>query len=215
MKQMVSTLLSAVSLTVARGCLRLSPLRYGSSAKLLLLMSFGLEARATVEDDDIRGPRPAVEILVPEQFLLTPWLIGAGIFAAAALFFWWWRRQRGGQRGLAPLERALHELAAIDRERNNLDAGPLADQAAGVVRRFIAERFDIAAPQRTTEEFLRSLTGDASPLATHAELLRGFLKSCDMAKFAGVAFDAAERHALLESAFRFVRGAGDQPPSAP
>lgn len=166
-------------------------------------------------DDDIRGPRPAVEIPVPGVFPFTRWLIGAGVLAAAALLFRWWRRRRGRLRGTAPLDRAMQELATIDRERNNLEAGPLADKAAGVVRRFIAERFSIAAPQRTTEEFLRSLTGDASPLRTHAELLRGFLQSCDMAKFAGLSFDAAERHALLESAFRFVRATSEQPPSAP
>lgn len=165
-------------------------------------------------DDDIRGPRPPVEIPVPDKYSFTPWLIGAGVAVAAALLFWWWRRRSGQAAAASPLDRALHELAAVDRVRNQLEAGPLADKAADVVRRFIAERFQIAAPQRTTEEFLRSLTGDASPLAAHGELLHGFLKSCDMAKFAGVSFDAAERHALLESAYRFVRSAGEQPPPA-
>ena len=196
--EIIGPLLSAVSSTVARA---FSPV-------MLLLMSFGLEARATVEDDDIRGPRPAVDIPVPEAFSITPLLMVAGVFAAAALLFLWWRKQRGRRRETAPLERAMRDLSDVDRERNTLEAGLLADQAAGVVRRFIAERFGIAAPQRTTEEFLRSLTGDASPLTTHAELLRGFLKSCDMAKFAGASFDAAERHTLLESGFRFVRAAG-------
>lgn len=173
-----------------------------------------LPAFAQEPEDDIRGPRPAVEIPVPEEFSITPWLIGAGALVAALLLFLWWRKRRGKRRETAPLERAMRDLADVDRERNTLEAGPLADKAAGVVRRFIAERFGIAAPQRTTEEFLRSLTGDASPLTTHTELLRGFLKSCDMAKFAGASFDAAERHALLESGFRFVRAAGDQPPPA-
>ena len=53
--EIIGPLLSAVSSTVARA---FSPV-------MLLLMSFGLEARATVEDDDIRGPRPAVKIPVP------------------------------------------------------------------------------------------------------------------------------------------------------
>ncbi len=171
-----------------------------------------LAASAQEPDDDIRGPRPPVEISVPEEFSFMPWLIAAGVLVAALLLFRWWKNRRGHGRAASSLDRAMSDLAAVDRERNTLEAGQLADKAAGVVRRFIADRFGIAAPQRTTEEFLRSLTGDASPLTTHADLLQGFLKSCDMAKFAGVSFDAAERHALLESGFRFVRAAGDQPP---
>ena len=179
------------------------------SALLLSAMGPGLRG---ADEDDIRGPRAPVEIPVPEEFSLTPWLIVAAVLAAMALTFWWWKTRRGKSGGISVQDRAIHELAAIDRERNNLAAGPLADHAAGVVRRFIAGRFGIAAPQRTTEEFLRPLTGDASPLASHTELLRGFLQSCDAAKFAGASFDASERHALLEAAFRFVRSAGDQPP---
>ena len=169
---------------------------------------------AEAPEDDIRGPRPAVEIPVPKEFSFTPWLIGAGILLAAVLLLWWWKKGRSGAAGVSAQNRAMHDLSAIDRERNNIDAGPLADQSTGVVRRFIAERFGIAAPQRTTEEFLRSLTGDISPLTNYRELLAGFLQSCDAAKFAGASFDAAERHALLEAAFRFVRASGDQPPHA-
>ena len=177
---------------------------------LLCLSAFAAEA----PEDDIRGPRPAVEIPVLKEFSLTPWLIGAGILVAAVLLFWWWKKGRRGAAAVSAQNRAMHDLSAIDRERNNLEAGPLADKSTGVVRRFIAERFGIAAPQRTTEEFLRSLTGDASPLTSHRDLLAGFLQSCDAAKFAGASFDAAERHALLEAAFRFVRAAGNQPSTA-
>jgi hypothetical protein len=44
-------------------------------------------------------------------------------------------------------------------------------------------------------------------------LLRGFLKSCDMAKFAGAEFDAAERLTLLDTARRFIRAANTPPPA--
>ena len=62
----------------------------------------------------------------------------------------------------------------MDRERTRLEPGPLADRTAGVVRRFIAERFGIAAPARTTEEFLRALsTGAPQPLAASRLRLSG------------------------------------------
>jgi hypothetical protein len=159
-------------------------------------------------EEDIRGPRAPVEIPVPEAFSLTPWLIAAGVLAAAALVVRWWLRRRGKLAEVSAGARALEELHALDAERNVMEAAPLADRAADAVRRFIAGRFGIAAPQRTTEEFLRSLTGGGQPeLAAHRDLLHGFLSACDAAKFAGAQFDASERLRLLQAALRFVQAA--------
>ena len=158
------------------------------------------------QEDDIRGAKPKVVIPVPEEFNWLPWIIGGGGLVLA-IVFWLWRRSLSPRRlQINAGDRALKAIAAVDRERNALEPGPLADRAAGVVRQFVAEKFGIAAPQRTTEEFLRSLAS-APPLTAHAELLRGFLSACDAAKFAGAEFDAAERLALLQSAMQFIRSA--------
>jgi hypothetical protein len=158
------------------------------------------------DEEDILGPRKPVVIPVPEKpFEISPVAVGGTLAAAALLVLLWWHL-RGKRIEVAPAERALTELGIIDSSRNALASGTLADRSADVVRKFVAERFGIAAPRRTTEEFLRELAANAaSPLAVHSPLLRGFLKSCDMAKFAGAGFDAAERLALLETARRFIR----------
>ncbi|HWB06878.1 MAG TPA: DUF4381 family protein [Verrucomicrobiales bacterium] len=167
------------------------------------------------EEEDILGPREKVVIPVPKEIPWALWLSIGGGALAVALLIWWVSRRKQKQRAVEPAERALTELSAIDSIRNNLDAGPLADRSANVVRRFVAERFGIAAPQRTTEEFLHEVAASAtSPLAPHSTLLRGFLKSCDMAKFAGAGFDAAERLTLLETARRFIRSANTPAPQA-
>lgn len=208
----MGTVRTLVDLSGADAC-RAGRRRSAFAQTVILVVAFALNARG--EEDDIRGPRPPMEIPAPETFSLTPWLAGAGALAAAAVLYWWWRR-RGRRRETAAVDRAMNELNAIDRERNAVDAGPLADRTADVVRRFTAERFGIAAPQRTTEEFLHALAREpASPLAAHSALLRGFLKSCDMAKFAAAEFDAAERHALLEAAFRFVQASGSSAATPP
>ena len=167
------------------------------------------------QEEEIRGPKPKVEIPVPEKFDPTALIAAGAALAVAAGAFLWWRHHSPRRREVAAGDRAIKALHEVDRERNNLEPGPLADRAAGVVRRFVAERFGIAAPQRTTEEFLR-MAEQAPPLAPHRELLHGFLQSCDAAKFAGAGFDAAERLALLQNATQFVRSAAAwQPPPPP
>jgi len=165
-------------------------------------------ASSPAVEDDIRGPRDAVDIPVPDAFSPTPWIVGIAALAVAAALLIWRRKRRRRRRDPGPVDRALGALEELDRERNAVEAASLADRAADVVRRFIAEKFGIAAPQRTTEEFLHAISNDpASTPGAHSALLRGFLKSCDMAKFAGADFDAAERLELLANAFRFVREA--------
>jgi hypothetical protein len=172
------------------------------------------QAAPSGPEEDIRGPRPKVEIPVPEVFDWTLWIIAAVIIIAVVAFFFWWRERLPRRLEIAAGDRALKVLHELDRERNTLEPGPLADHAAGIVRQFVAEKFGIAAPQRTTEEFLRSLES-APPLTAHRDLLHSFLHSCDAAKFAGTEFDAAERLTLLQNGIHFVRAAGASPPPAP
>jgi hypothetical protein len=77
--------------------------------------------------------------------------------------------------------------------------------AAQVVRQYIADRFGLAAPRRTTEEFLNDLLHDeASVLRGECDALRAFLKSCDLAKFAASSLDDGQRAELLMAARGFV-----------
>jgi len=73
-----------------------------------------------------------------------------------------------------------------------------------VLRNFIERRFGVAAPKRTTEEFLIEVTMGAHGLEDRVEPLRGFLRVCDRAKFAGEDLDESEREQLLLKARGFV-----------
>lgn len=158
-------------------------------------------------EDDIRPAKPKVEIPREEAFSWTP--VIAALITAAALAARWYGllpRRKAARRVTAPVNRALDALSRIDRERNTLASGALADAAGNAVRQFIADGFGIAAPQRTTEEFLRSLTAREIPaLSAHRERLLSFLASCDLAKFAAADFNGAERLKLVEAAIDFVR----------
>ena len=95
--------------------------------------------------------------------------------------------------------------AELDLLRETIAAEAFANRAADTVRKYIAERFGLAAPRRTTEEFLRDLATDGhTPLISQSDHLRVFLRSCDMAKFAASPLDAGQRGELIRAARGFV-----------
>ncbi len=70
---------------------------------------------------------------------------------------------------------------------------------SAIVRRYLEDRFDLRAPELTTEEFL-ALAGSASSLShDHQHLLRDFLRQADLVKFAGVHASAGRDPAVERS----------------
>ncbi|MEO5913125.1 MAG: DUF4381 family protein [Luteolibacter sp.] len=164
-----------------------------------------LAAQNPAAAEDIRGPKPLVEIPVPEKPHFEFWLgVGGGVLLVLVAWFIW-RSYRGKQRRKSPPEIALASLAELEANRESLEAEAFANRAAQTVRQYIADRFGIAAPRRTTEEFLRDLAKDESQsLAGESDHLRVFLKSCDLAKFAGSNLDTQQRGELVQAARSFV-----------
>jgi hypothetical protein len=165
-----------------------------------------LSAQVADAGEDIRGPKEMVVIPVPEKppYLLWSCIAGGVLLLVAATILW--KRRTKKQRLNTPLEVALASLTALERNREALAAEAFANRAAQTVRHYIAEHFGLAAPRRTTEEFLRELAkDDGSILTGQTDHLRAFLKSCDLAKFAGSNLDASQRGELIEAARGFIR----------
>lgn len=172
---------------------------------LVAALTCDLSAQAPDAGEDIRGPKPLVEIPVPEKPPVLLWSsVGGGVLLLALAAYFWKRRARQ-QRLKSPREIALASLAGLERSREAVAAEAFANQAAQTIRQYIAERFGLAAPRRTTEEFLRELANqESSPLVGESDDLRAFLKSCDLAKFAGSHLNSAQRDELLEAARGFI-----------
>ena len=156
-------------------------------------------------EEDIRGPKPVIEIPVPEP--ATPWL-EYGLWGLLALVVlggllgWIFKKKRVE---ISAENRARRELDLLGRDGGTMEAGDFAAAASQVVRVFIERRFGLAAPRRTTEEFLRELsTGKDGGLQSRLEPLRGFLKACDLAKFAGRDLGMRERGELVARAREIV-----------
>ena len=179
-------------------------------AVYLLCLGFSgqLFAQAPAAEEDIRGPKALVEIPQPEKTPIVLWAsIGGGLLVlTVAAIFWYRRKQKTPVK--SPTEIALADLKKIEASYDLVTAEVFANRAAQTVRSYISARFGLAAPRRTTEEFLRDLAKqDSLPLIGESDHLKAFLKSCDLAKFAGSNLTTAQREDLLQSARNFVAAA--------
>ena len=173
---------------------------------LSLVLSCQLSAQDPSGDEDIRGPKDLVEIPVPEK---PPYALWAGIGGSVVILLlaaFLWRKYARRQQLKTPPEVALASLSELEASREAMAAEAFANRAAQTVRRYIADRFGLVAPRLTTEEFLNALARDeASPLNSESDHLKAFLKSCDLAKFAGANLDFNQRIELIDTARNFIR----------
>lgn len=151
---------------------------------------------------DIKGP---VEINLGRSWW---WLVVVGgvIGAGASTYYLWTRRAAARERAQTPDEWALAQLARLQCE-SLVARGELHTywvRLSDVVRQYIERRFEIAAPEQTTKEFL-ARAGD-HPLigAEHRHLLTDFLRAADMVKFAAYRPLEADCVRGMEAARGFV-----------
>ena len=153
-------------------------------------------------------------IEVPEAPEPTPWLIylaiASVVLIVVGLLVWWLLNKQA--KSASAEEKAVRELADLEKKGSDLSAEDFALAASWIVRVFIQRKFGFAAPKRTTEEFLQELaTEESESLRSRMDPLRGFLKACDMAKFAGTNIGGTERAELVAKARTFVEAPATEP----
>ncbi len=129
--------------------------------------------------------RPPVAIADPWFWALC--ILAAIVAALLARWAWlkWKSRRQAAALAVPPIPahiRAREKLMSALRRIN--DPPLFCTEVADIIRVYLDERFDLRAPDRTTEEFLHELR--ASTVLTHVqkEMLEQFLTLCDLAKFA-------------------------------
>jgi hypothetical protein len=135
-------------------------------------------------------PQDQLEDIRPPIFFLHSWTwlwIALAIAAVLGALILLWIRLRPQKQLTAKsayelaLEK-LEEARALLKVENPM---PYAVFVSETIRSYLGQRFQSPSTRRTTEEFLRQMEADkATPLAEHRDLLREFLQSCDMVKFA-------------------------------
>jgi len=165
-----------------------------------------------VQPEDIYDIRPPF-------FFLHPWFwlwIALGVIGAVALLvlLWNWFKPQNMLNPKTAYELALEKLEkarALLREDNPV---PYAVFVSETIRTYLGQRFQAPSTRRTTEEFLRQMEADqATPLAEHRELLRDFLQSCDMVKFARYQPTLTELERVQQRAVTFVEATKPVPVS--
>jgi hypothetical protein len=151
---------------------------------------------------DIRPIRDPVP-LGPDLTWL--WILLA-VAAFAALAWWWFTRKKPPVVDPAllipPHRRAKERL----RGATELLSDPYAfcSLVSDVIRVYLEERFNLHAPDRTTEEFLDELRNSSRLNEEHKALLENFLMKCDLVKFAREEPTELELRGLLDAALRLI-----------
>jgi hypothetical protein len=172
-------------------------------------------APAGSDTNDIRGIKPPVEIASGWEWVW--WTLGALVLAGALWWLWrWWRSRADAQvviPSAPPHVRARQRLEAALR----LIADPrlFCIEVSDALRVYLEERFDLRAPERTTEEFLQELNGAVQLNAAQKTCLADFLERCDLVKFARFEPTESALRELQESALRLVDETRHEPMAAP
>jgi len=143
------------------------------------------QQRAELKIEDIEG---VVEI--PREPSLW-WLWMLGVIAVASTAGSWLYLRRKKVRALTRIFKPAHEIA-YERLRNLvkedlIGAGQIKEfyeRISNILRHYIEHRFDLRAPERTTEEFLLEIAASEVLSVSDKERLGEFLTHCDLVKFA-------------------------------
>jgi hypothetical protein len=154
--------------------------------------------------NDIRGIKPPIDI--PSGWAWVGWTLAVVVLVAALVALWyWWRRKASAPVPvpiIPPHVRARQRLQAALQLISEPRLFCIA--VSDALRVYLEERFQLRAPERTTEEFLQDLQGTGHLNAAQKLSLTDFLERCDLVKFARFEPTEAALRDLHESALRLV-----------
>ena len=172
-----------------------------ASTNSALVLPAQADATNTLDIRPLKGP-----VEIPGSF---DWLWWVGLALAVGMVAWFlWRRFRLRKPRVEAALMVPPHRRAKDRLRgaSELMSDPyrFCSLVSDVLRAYMEERFELRAPERTTEEFMDELRFSTKLRGDHKSLLEDFLSRCDLVKFARFEPTVPEMQALLDSATRFV-----------
>jgi len=170
-------------------------------------------------DSVLTNPPPSLSELKPPVGLPgLPWLrtlIVIFIVTIIAGLAAWFIRQHLKQRArkpasiriIPPHEVALTALEALIKrqliEQRAIEAFYI--ELSAIVRVYLEDRFNLRAPEQTTEEFIRTSAGSSALSSEHRALTQSFLEQSDLVKFARYEPESDDMRRAWDAAARLVR----------
>lgn len=154
------------------------------------------------------------DIKGPISFFEMNWVYAAlpvAILTVCVLAFIIYKKIKTKSSVRLPHELALEELKTAKGllSRSGINVKEYYGRVSDCVRRYIEASFKIRAPEMTTEEFLLSAKDSASLAPGQKDLLREFLRSCDLVKFAKYAPESDEIESIFVNAVKFIEETKD------
>jgi len=168
---------------------------------------------AAIETDirDIKGP-----LGFPSRagvlFSIAAILIGIFIIAQLASLI----RKKIAQKKLKPqlpYEIAYEALEALNK-KNYIEDGKIKEyftELSFIIRNYLEKRFNLRAPEMTTQEFLLSVKDNSKLTKEHKRLLKEFLSRSDLVKFAKYGPTQTEIDSSFDSAKKLVDETKQEP----
>ena len=191
----------------------------GYDAYELLTERVEFEVQSVTPDDAKADLKPPLGELGPREVPPPPrwpWVVvGLVLLAAASPFavraYLSWRHKAR--------QKSAYEIARARLQRLLDSPRPAAEQIdafyvelSGIVRRYLEDRFDLRAPELTTEEFLASVGESPDLSRDHQALLQEFLRQADLVKFAGVQPSDDDIERSIEAAASFLEETRENAP---
>lgn len=118
------------------------------------------------------------------------------------------------QKIIPPHEIALTALNAL-RERGYIErgeAGPFYVELSAIIRIYLEDRFNLRAPEQTTEEFIRASSQSNALSVEHRQLTQDFLEQSDLVKFARFEPSPDDMTRAWDAGAKLVRETVEAPP---
>lgn len=174
-----------------------------TNSPALIVQAPSTNAVAAVETtlQDIKAP-----VHIPDYWM---WLwIAVGLLVAVAIgFLLWkfWLKKKFAPVPVAPIPPHIRARRKLKEAFLLLNEPKLFTSAVSdALRIYLEERFELRAPERTTEEFLHELQSTSVLNGDQKKSLGDFLERCDMVKFARYEPTQSELEDLHNAAMRLV-----------
>ena len=146
------------------------------------------QQRAVLDANAIEDIEEIIE-MPQEASLLWVWVLAGTAVVSATGGWLYLRRKRAEEliRIFKPAHEVAYERLRILLKDDLIKAGRIKEfyeRISNILRHYIEHRFDLRAPERTTEEFLVEIQFTNALSEPDKESLSEFLKHCDLVKFA-------------------------------